>query len=167
MPLNINIFLKEFAGYAVTSFINFFFNYDHVKLDFKCKDITAFIIPLGLLRQTIILQRITNSITQFVRIVTKILKKHIPHVCLSFINNIDVKNPKTTYNNEKVISGIRKYILKHIIWIDGVLADLKKTKYTILKAKSQFCMPGFRVIRFICDILERYLNIFKVIKIVK
>jgi hypothetical protein len=28
-------------------------------------------------------------------------------------------------------------------------------------------MPGLRVIRFICDILKRYSNIFKIIKIMK
>jgi hypothetical protein len=28
-------------------------------------------------------------------------------------------------------------------------------------------MPGLRVIRFVCDILKRYSDIFKVIKIVK
>jgi hypothetical protein len=115
MPPNINIFLKEFAGCAVASLINFFFGYDHVKLDSKYKDMTVFIIPLGLFKQTIILQKIINSIAQFVRIVTKILKKYIPHVCLPFMNNINIKGPKTTYNNKKVVFRIRKYILKYII----------------------------------------------------
>ena len=31
-----------------------------------------------------------------------------------------------------------KYILKYIIWLDGVLADLERAKYIILGAKSQF-----------------------------
>jgi hypothetical protein len=115
MPSNINTFLEEFARCAITSLINFFSGYDHVKLDFKCRDMITFIIPLGLFRQTIILQKITNSIAQFVRIVTKILKKYIPHVCLPFMDNINVKGPKTTYNNEKVVLRIRRYILKHII----------------------------------------------------
>jgi hypothetical protein len=83
------------------------------------------------------------------------------------MDNIGIKGPKTTYNNEKVISGIRKYILKHIIWMDGVLANLKRVECTILEAKSQFCMPELRVIGFVCDILGRHSNIFKVIKIVK
>jgi hypothetical protein len=52
---NINTFLKEFVGYVIASFIDFFSGYDHVKLDFKCKNMTVFIIPLGLFRQTIIL----------------------------------------------------------------------------------------------------------------
>jgi hypothetical protein len=115
LSLNINIFLEKFTGCAIIFLINFFSNYDHVKLDPKCRDIIIFIILFSLLRQTIILQKTTNSIVQFVQIVTKILKKYIPHVYLPFINNISIKRPKTTYNNKKVVSRIRRYILKHII----------------------------------------------------
>jgi hypothetical protein len=50
MSLNINIFSKKFAGYAIIFFIDFFSDYDHVKLDSKYKDIITFITPLGLLR---------------------------------------------------------------------------------------------------------------------
>jgi hypothetical protein len=59
------------------------------------------------------------------------------------MDNINIKGPKTIYNNEEIVFGIRRYILEHIIWIDGILTDLKRAGYTILKAKSQFCMPGF------------------------
>jgi hypothetical protein len=55
LPPNINTFLEKFAGCAMTSLINFFSDYDHVKLDFKCKDMTIFMTLLGFLRQTIIL----------------------------------------------------------------------------------------------------------------
>jgi hypothetical protein len=112
MPLNIDTFLEKFAKCAVTSLIDFFSGYDYVKLDSKCKNMTIFIISLGFFRQTIILQEITNSIAQFVRIVTKILEKHIPHVYLLFIDNISIKDPKTIYNNKEIIFEIRRYIFK-------------------------------------------------------
>jgi hypothetical protein len=83
------------------------------------------------------------------------------------MDDINIKGPKTTYNNEEVIFGIRRYILEHIIWMDRVLADLERAGCTILKAKSQFCMSRLRVVGFICDALGRYPDIFKVIKIVK
>jgi hypothetical protein len=83
------------------------------------------------------------------------------------MNDINIKGPKTTYNNEKVIFKIRRYILKHIIWMDGVLANLEKVRYTISGTKSQFCMPRLRVIRFIYDTLGRHPDTFKVIKIVE
>jgi hypothetical protein len=83
------------------------------------------------------------------------------------MDDINVKNPKTIYNNEKVIPGIRRYILKYIIRMDGILANLERARYTILRAKSQFCMPGLRIIEFICDTLGRHPDISKIIKIVE
>jgi hypothetical protein len=83
------------------------------------------------------------------------------------MDNISVKRPKTIYNNKKVIPKIRKYILEHIIWINEVLTNLKRVEYTISGVKSQFYIFKLRVIRFIYDILERYPNTFKIIKIVE
>jgi hypothetical protein len=51
--------------------------------------------------------------------------------------------------------------------MNRVLTNLEKAGCTILKAKSQFCMPRFRVIKFVCDALERHPNISKIIKIVE
>jgi hypothetical protein len=51
--------------------------------------------------------------------------------------------------------------------MDRVLANLERAKYTISGVKSQFCMPGFRIMGFIYDALERHPNIFKMIKIMK
>jgi hypothetical protein len=83
------------------------------------------------------------------------------------MDNINIKGFKTTYNNEKIISGFWRYILKHIIWINRVLANLERTKYTILRAKSQFYISGFRIVRFIYDTLKRHSDISKVIKIME
>jgi hypothetical protein len=128
---------------------------------------TVFIIPIKFFRQTTLLQRVINSITQFVQIVIKILQKHIPRVCLPFMDNIGVKGPRIIYNNEETAPGIRKYMLEHIMWLDSVLADLERAECTISGPKSQFCMPGIRIVSFICNYLEKYLNSAKMIKIVK
>jgi hypothetical protein len=55
MPPNIDTFSKKFIKCAVTSLIDFFSDYDHVELDFKCRNMTIFIISFGLFRQTTIL----------------------------------------------------------------------------------------------------------------
>jgi hypothetical protein len=95
------------------------------------------------------------------------LEKYIPHVYLPFIDDISVKKPKTIYNNKKIVLGIRRYILEYIIWIDRVLTNLKRVRYTISGVKSQFYMLRFRVMEFIYNALRRYFNTFKVIKIIK
>jgi hypothetical protein len=83
------------------------------------------------------------------------------------MNNIGVKGLKTIYNNEKIVPKIRKYILKYIIWMNKILVNLERVRYTISGIKSQFYMPKFRVMGFIYDILKRHSNTFKVIKIIK
>jgi hypothetical protein len=115
LPPAVDSFSEEFSGYTVISLINFFSGYDQIKLDIKSRNITAFITPIRFLRQTTLSQKATNSITQFVRIVTKILQKHIPHICLPFINNIEIKGLRIIYNDEETAPGIRKYMLEHII----------------------------------------------------
>jgi hypothetical protein len=52
------------------------------------------------------------------------------------MDDISIKGPKIIYNNEKVISGIRKYILKHIILINKILVNLERVKCTISGIKS-------------------------------
>jgi hypothetical protein len=44
---NINTFSKKICKMRCNLFYRFFSGYNHVKLDFKYRDITVFIIPLG------------------------------------------------------------------------------------------------------------------------
>jgi len=60
---------------------------------------------------TTLLQGATNSVAQFVRIVTKILEDLIPEDCLPFLDDISVKGLLSTYDDKEVIPGIRQYVL--------------------------------------------------------
>jgi hypothetical protein len=122
---------------------------------------------IGFFRQTIFSQRVINSIAQFVRIVIKILQKHIPHICLLFMDDIGVKGPRTIYNDEEAIPGIRRYMLEHIMWLNNVFADLERAGCTISGPKSQFYIPGIRIVGFVCDYLGKYPDSAKVIKIIE
>jgi len=114
MPPSADEFSENFAGCQIASLIDFFSGYDQVELDIRSRDMTAFMTPLGLLRQTTLPQGATNSVAQFVRIVTKILQDHIPDICLPFLDDIGVKGPTTTYDDFEDAPGIRKYIQMHI-----------------------------------------------------
>ena len=52
------------------------------------------------------------------------------------------------YNREESLLGVRRYILKHIIWLDGVLTDLEQAGCTILGAKSYFCKDEIIVVGY-------------------
>ncbi len=52
------------------------------------------------------------------------------------MDNIEVKKPKTRYDNEEVASGICRYIVEYIQSLDVVLTDLKRAGVTISGVKS-------------------------------
>jgi hypothetical protein len=49
---------------------------------------------------------ITNSVAEFVRVMTKICKDYIPTRCMLYLDDVCVKGPKTEYKGEMVELGI-------------------------------------------------------------
>jgi hypothetical protein len=166
LPPSVDEFSEEFAGCKVASLIDFFSGYDQVELDVKSRDLTAFQTPIGLLRQTTLPQGATNSVAQFVRIVTKILEDFIPEDCLPFLDDVGVKGPLSHYDGEKACSGVRRYIMEHIQSLDRTLERLERAGCTT-GPKSQFCMDGIRIVGFICGAEGRSPDSAKIIKILE
>lgn len=82
-----------------------------------------------------------------------------------FLANISIKEPKTTYNNQELAPGIRRYVTEHIQNLDAVLADLERAGITIAGAKSQFCCAGIKIVGYICNFEGRHPDTSKVLKI--
>ena len=66
LPLLVDKFTEEFAGYYIASLVDLYSGYDQMTLDPKSRDITAFFTPLGLLRYMTLPIGATNSVAQFV-----------------------------------------------------------------------------------------------------
>ena len=164
LPPATDEFAEEFAGNKIASLIDWFSGYDQVPLDEKSRDLTAFFTPLGLLRMTRLPQGATNSVAQFVRVVSKVLEDQIPRRAIPFLDDVGVKGPTSTYNNEEAEPGIRRYVLEHIQNLDATLCDLERAGCTI-GAKSQFCMDGIKMVGYICDGEGRRPESLKVIKV--
>ncbi len=161
----IDEFSEEFVDCAIVSLVNLFFEYDQLSLIEKCRDMIVFMTSFDLMRMTTIFMKAINSVTQFVRIVNKIIADHVLHHALSFVDDIEMKESKITYNDEFIVSEIRRYVMKHIQWLNDVLANIEKTDCIIFEKKSQFCCEKLRVIEFVCDVEKRHSNTTKVIKI--
>ena len=78
----------------------------------------------------------TNSVAEFVRVVTKILQDLIPHACMPYMDDIAVKGPKTNYGGELLELGIRRFIGEHIMNVDKVLRNLEMAGATASGFKS-------------------------------
>jgi hypothetical protein len=109
-----NEFSKEFVDCVIASLMNLFFEYDQLSLIEKCRDMIAFMISFDLMRMITIFMSAINSMIQFVRVINKIIVDHVFHHALSFVNDIEVKESKITYNNEFILFEIRRYVMKHI-----------------------------------------------------
>ena len=164
---NVKKFVEKFANMTIASLIDFFFDYDQLDLTLRNRNIIAFQTSLDLLRFTRLSQKAINSMTQFVKIVTKILKNHLRTRCKSFLDDIEMKESRSRYDDREVASSIRFFVLEHIQWLDVVLVDLELANVTISKEKSQWCMNDLKIVEFVCDSNDRSSNNVKIIKIVK
>ena len=70
------------------------------------------------------------------RAIKQILKAQVPDPVDVFLDDISIKGPKTNYNGEEIIPGVRRYIFKVILILDGVLIDLERAGATISGEKS-------------------------------
>ena len=107
-----------------------------------------------------------NLVTQFVRIITKILKCYILYYTLPFLDNIIVKGLQIVYNREESLLGVYRYILEYIIQLDRVLIDLEQARYIILGAKSYFYKDKIIVVSYHYNRKGRYPEELKVAKII-
>ena len=153
---------------CVAFLIDFFFEYDQVILIEKFRKLTAFIIFLSLFRMTRLSQNIINSITQFVQMIIEIFKKYIViSRCWSFVDDINVKDSRSNYDEKEIFFEVRLFIMEHVQWLNAVLVNIKKTDCTISNEKSQFYIFELKIVDFVCDSNDRFSEIAKIIKILE
>jgi hypothetical protein len=149
----------------MASLIDFFSGYDQVELDAKSRDLTGFQTPIGLLRMTTLPQGATNSVAQFVRIVTKILEDLIPTECLPFLDDIGVKGPLSTYDGKETLPGIRQFVLEHIQSLDKTLIRRLgyNTRYRV-SIRIDTCIVRYRYLSIRIAILSELIVIIYKLK---
>ena len=47
--------------------------------------------------------------------------------------------------------GVRRYIFEHLMNLDKVLLAIELAGATVAGEKSQWCMPGVKVVGYVCD----------------
>jgi hypothetical protein len=168
LPPNPDEFSEEFAGCQVVSLIDFFSGYDQVELHPNSRPLTAFYTPQhGLVQQCTLPMGTTNSVAEFVRVVTKILQDIMPDACLPYMDDIAVKGPKTDYDGKELLPGVRRFIGEHIMNIDKVLQRLEWAEATASGFKSDWCYHEMGIVGYVVDKNGRHPAPKKVQKIVE
>ena len=152
----------------MTFFVNLFFDYDQIFLIETFWNLIAFQTSVNLMRMTIFSQKAINSVTQFVKIIIRILMNYILRIARFFLDDVNVKRFQNIFeNHEKILFEIRKKIFEHIQWLNEILINFEKIDCIIFDEKSQFCCVDIRIVEFICDDDEKHSDTIKIIKIVK
>ena len=166
MPPSVDEFSEEFAGCQCASLIDFFSGYDQLILDPRCRDMTAFMTPVGLLRMTTVPQGATNSVAQFVRVIMTILEDIFPKVAMPFLDDVGVKGPYSDYSGEEKLPGVRRYVFEHLQNLDRTLDRVERAGAKI-GAKSVFCADGMNIVGFITGSGGRAPASSKIVKILE
>jgi len=111
-------------------------------------------------------QDVINFVAQFVRIIIKILKNFLD-ICRFFLNDIEVKESKTIYDNAEITSKMHQFILKHIKNLDFIFLNFELVDCIISDEKLQFCMLSIKIVEFVYDFHDYKSEDFKIIKILK
>jgi hypothetical protein len=69
------------------------------------------------------------------RVMNKILKA-VHKITGVYVDDISIKGPKTDYEGEEVVPGIRRFVYEYIINCDKVLLEIKRIGTTIGAEKT-------------------------------
>jgi RNase H-like domain found in reverse transcriptase len=152
MPLAVDEFLEDFAGYPISSAMDYYSGYYEIGLDPASRDLTAFMVPdVGLVRMTRLPQGWTNSVSCFQRIMGKVHWALIPDKCRPFIDDVGLKGPKNRYGDVECEPGIRKFVWEHAQIFRQFMESTWRAGLTISGLKSMIGMPGITIVGFMCD----------------
>lgn len=166
MPPSVDEFSEDFAGYPISSAIDYYSGYYEISLDKKSRDLTAFYTDLGLVRMTRLPQGWTNSVACFQRVMAKVHWRQIPHHVRPFLDDCGIKGPKDRYNDEEISPGVRRFVYEHAQIFRQFMHDCWSAGLTISGAKSAIGMSGINIVGFMCDYDGRRTDHKKVQKIV-
>ena len=153
LPPILDDFVEPFAGRQCYTVFDLFWGFDARKVHPACRDLTAFLTPLGLLRITSMPTGYTNSPAEFQQCMVFILQDEIPHVANIFIDDLPIKGPASQYLDQdgkpETLSenpGIRRFIWEHAVDVNRIMHRIKESGATFSAKKTQICRPEVVII---------------------
>ncbi len=95
----------------------------------------AFMTFIKFVRIIFFFMKTTNSMTEYVRMINRILNDFILKVARQFVDDLRMKGFKTWYNNEKVLPGIRRAIMKQVQNLNKMLVVIERAENIVSKKK--------------------------------
>jgi hypothetical protein len=124
LPPNVSEFADAFVGYSIYGTLDLYSGYHHRTLHPDSRPLTACQTLIGNVQLNTLPMGYTNSMQEFQRSTSHIIESLIPEKALAFVDDIGVKGPRSTYNNETIPENRE---IRRFVW------EYAHTLYTVLK----------------------------------
>lgn len=147
LPPHPHDFAEDCAGHACYGLADLFGAFDAVTLAMTSRDLTTFQALDKVLRNTCCPQGLTNALQWFQRTSTHTLGEDSPGIARIFVDDLIVKGPKSTYNDELMPgSDVRKFIYEYATSLDRVFARLIVAGFTASGTKLVLATPRVTIV---------------------
>ncbi|KAK4691592.1 hypothetical protein P7C70_g9318, partial [Phenoliferia sp. Uapishka_3] len=148
LPPVMEDFIEDFTGRACLGLMDVLGGFDQRVLAEASRDLTTFMTPLGPVRLTRLPQGATNSVAEFQRAMVHILAEEIPEYAGVFVDDVGIKGPKSTYNDEKIEgnSEIRRFVWEYAVTLERILFRFEESGITGSGPKAAAIVPSLNIV---------------------
>lgn len=149
LPPRVDDFAEGFVGRGVYGLCNLFAGYDGRRLAKVSRPLTTFGCSLGARRGTTLPQGATNSLPEFQKCVDHTIreeKEAKPPNGNRFVDDVGIMGPKSWYNGEEVVPGIRRAIYEYATILDRFFAQFIEAGITVSGKKLVLATPMLTIV---------------------
>jgi len=149
LPPRTDDFAESFVGHVIYGLADLFSGYGGWRLAITSRPLTTFSCLIGPLRSCVLPQGTTNSLPEFQHCTTHMLQEEIRKNGNVFVDNVGLKGPTSTYNNEEISPGIRHYVYEYATILDRFLMCFIQAGITASGKKLVLATPCLHIVRTI------------------
>jgi RNase H-like domain found in reverse transcriptase len=154
---NINDFADSFVGHSVYIVVDLYAGYDGCCLAEESQELTTSDSPLGPVMLTTLPQGYRNSMQEFMKTVTHMIRPMILEKAKAFVDDIAGKGPKTWYNDKPITEHpkIQCYIWEFAQIVDELFATFIEARCTASGTKLVLATPLIHIVGNVCSMEGR------------
>ncbi|KAK4698134.1 hypothetical protein P7C70_g8103, partial [Phenoliferia sp. Uapishka_3] len=148
LPPIMEDFVEGFTGRSCSGLMDILGGFDQRELADESRDLTTFQTPLGPVRLTRLPQGGTTSVAEFQRIMVHILAEEIPQYAGVFVNDVGIKGPESTYNDEKIAGNpeIRRFVWEYAVTLERIFFRFEEAGITGSGQKVAAIVPALNIV---------------------
>ena len=146
LPPRTDDFAEGFVGHVIYGLADLFSGYDGRRLAVSSRPLTTFSCLIGPLRSCVLPQGATNSLPEFQRCTTHMLQDEIPKNGNVFVDDVGLKGPTSTYDDEEIAPGIRRYVYEYASTLDRFLTRFIQAGITASGKKLVLATPRLHIV---------------------